>query len=165
MYLPIYWLCWVFIAAWAFSPAASSGSSSLLVVRRLLVAVASLVEHKALGHEGSSSSALCLQRLWLLGTRVQPQKLWCMGLVARGIFPHQGSIPCVLHWPVDSLPLSHQGSHSSFFPCSVSVSVNVSIIQLAGKIQIPAGIPKRSLFSLLSLPTANQLSKLVAPNV
>ena len=29
---------------------------------------------------------------------------------ACGIFPDQGSNPCLWHWPVDSLPLSHQGS-------------------------------------------------------
>ena len=29
---------------------------------------------------------------------------------ARGIFPDQGSNPCLLHWQADSLPLSHQGS-------------------------------------------------------
>ena len=27
-----------------------------------------------------------------------------------GIFSTQGSSPCLLHWQVDSLPLSHQGS-------------------------------------------------------
>ena len=27
----------------------------------------------------------------------------------QGIFPTQGSYPCLLHWPVSSLPLSHQG--------------------------------------------------------
>ena len=30
--------------------------------------------------------------------------------VACGIFPDQGSNPCLLHWQADSLPLSHQGS-------------------------------------------------------
>ena len=30
--------------------------------------------------------------------------------VACGAFPDQGSNPCLLHWQVDSLPLSHQGS-------------------------------------------------------
>ena len=29
---------------------------------------------------------------------------------ACGIFPNQGSNPCLLHWPADSLPLAHQGS-------------------------------------------------------
>ena len=28
----------------------------------------------------------------------------------QGIFPIQGLNPCLLHWKVDSLPLSHQGS-------------------------------------------------------
>ena len=27
----------------------------------------------------------------------------------QGIFPSQGSNPCLLHWQADSLPLSHQG--------------------------------------------------------
>ena len=31
-------------------------------------------------------------------------------LSEEGIFPAQGSSLCVLHWQVDSLPLSHQGS-------------------------------------------------------
>ena len=30
--------------------------------------------------------------------------------VACGIFPDQGSNPCLLHWQADSLPLDHQGS-------------------------------------------------------
>ena len=29
---------------------------------------------------------------------------------ARGIFPDHGLDPCLLHWQVDSLPLSHQRS-------------------------------------------------------
>ena len=39
-----------------------------------------------------------------------------MGLVAPrhvgGIFPDQGLNPCLLHWQVDSLPLSHQESEA-----------------------------------------------------
>jgi len=30
--------------------------------------------------------------------------------VASGIIPDQGLNPCLLHWQVDSLPPSHQGS-------------------------------------------------------
>ena len=33
---------------------------------------------------------------------------------ACGIFPNQGSNPCLLHWQVDSLPLSHQGCNFLF---------------------------------------------------
>ena len=52
-----------------------------------------------------------------------------------GIFLTQGSNPCLLHWQVDSLPLSHQGSplcnrpytksgqdQSGFFQCSVQIN-------------------------------------------
>ena len=35
--------------------------------------------------------------------------------VACGIFPTQGSNPCLQHWQVDSLPLSHQGSSKVCF--------------------------------------------------
>ena len=34
---------------------------------------------------------------------------------ACGIFPDQGSNPCLLHWQVDSLPLNHQGSPGKVF--------------------------------------------------
>ena len=30
----------------------------------------------------------------------------------QGIFPTQGSNPCLLHWQADSLPLSHLGNPS-----------------------------------------------------
>ena len=33
-------------------------------------------------------------------------------LLLQGIFPTQGSNPCLLHWQADPLPLSHQGSPS-----------------------------------------------------
>ena len=35
------------------------------------------------------------------------------GTWAFGIFLHQGSNPCLLHWQADSLPLSHQGNLQS----------------------------------------------------
>ena len=35
---------------------------------------------------------------------------------ARGIFPDQGLNPCLLHWQVDCLPPSHQGS-----PCGYTL--------------------------------------------
>ena len=35
---------------------------------------------------------------------------WLSSSEACGIFPDQGSNPCLLHWQVDSLPLSPQGS-------------------------------------------------------
>ena len=67
---------------------------SLAAVCRLLLAVASLVaEH---GLEGA------------LATVVGAHGLSCS--TACGSFLDQGSNPCLLHWKVDFLPLSHQGS-------------------------------------------------------
>ena len=44
---------------------------------------------------------------------------------ARGIFPDQGSNQHLLHWQVDSLPRSHQGSAITFFPKEIFVYVAV----------------------------------------
>ena len=38
------------------------------------------------------------------------QEYWSCHFLLHGIFPTQGSNPCLMHWQVDSLPLSHQGS-------------------------------------------------------
>ena len=35
----------------------------------------------------------------------------------QGIFPTQGSNPHLLHWQVDSLPLSHQGRPTAIITC------------------------------------------------
>ena len=43
-----------------------------------------------------------------MGLIVVAPRLSCS--VACGIFPDQGSQPCLLHWPADSSPVSHQGS-------------------------------------------------------
>ena len=42
--------------------------------------------------------------------------------VAYGIFLDQGANPCPLHWQVDSLPLSHQGSLSKYLMNDVPYS-------------------------------------------
>ena len=70
---------------------------------------------QALGQRRFSGCGTWTQQLWLLGSITQAQKLWCMGCssMARGIFSDQGSNLCLLHWQVDSLPLSHQGSTPS----------------------------------------------------
>ena len=74
----------------------------------------------------SSLQCTCFSLWWLLlsqnmGSRARGlQQLWHVGSVAvvpgfsgsaaRGIFPNQGSNPCLLHWQVDSIPLIHQES-------------------------------------------------------
>ena len=79
IYFIYFWLLWVFIAACRLS---------LVVVHRLLIEVASVVVE-----------------LGLYGTRtpvVVAHGLSCSQ--ARGIFAHQGSNPCLLHWQADSVP-------------------------------------------------------------
>ena len=86
-----------------FSLVVASRGCSLILVCRLLNAVAFLVaEH---GLQGAPASVVVAHRLS------------CS--VACGILPDQGSNPCLLHWQVYSLPPSHQGSplnFSQYFP-------------------------------------------------
>ena len=85
---------------------AVSGSYSLVAVLRLLVGVASLVaEHGLQGMWASVVVACGLQRA---GSIVVAHGLSCS--TTGGIFPDQGLNMCLLHWQVNSLPLSHQGS-------------------------------------------------------
>ena len=53
-------------------------------------------------------SVMVAPGLWSTGSIVVVRWLSCS--TACGIFPDQGSNPCLLHWQVDSLPLSHLGS-------------------------------------------------------
>ena len=49
---------------------------------------------------------------------------------ARGIFLGQGSNSCLLHWQVDSLPLSHQGPHNPFvFSFYYSYTLYLQLLQ------------------------------------
>ena len=77
---------------------AARGGYSLVVVGRLLIVVASLVVERGLSGTGST---------------VVAHGLSCS--VACGIFLDQGLNPCLLHWQVDSLLLSHQESPALVF--------------------------------------------------
>ena len=87
------WLCWVFVSVWGLSLVVASG-----------------------GHSSSRCAGLSL--LWPLllrstGSRRAGSVIVAHGpsrSAASGIFPDQGSNPCVLHWQADSQPLRHQGS-------------------------------------------------------
>ena len=94
----------------------SSGEQGPLFIgmRRLLTAVACLVaEHGCwlcrLWSLQHGVSVLAVPGLSSAGSTVVAHGLCC----ACGIFPDQGSNPCLLHWQADSLPLSHQGSPGS----------------------------------------------------
>ena len=56
----------------------------------------------------AGGSILGAPRLWSSGSIVVVHGLSCS--TACGIFLDQGSNPCLLHWQVDSVPLSHQRS-------------------------------------------------------
>ena len=62
------------------------------------------------GHVGSVVVASGLQST---GTVVEVHRFTCS--VAYSFFPDQGLNPCLLHWQVDSLPLSCQGGPQPFF--------------------------------------------------
>ena len=70
-------------------------------------------------HSSSRCAGLSLSRPLLsrstssrrAGSVVVAHRLSCS--VACGIFPDQGSNPCLLHWQADSQPLCHQESPSS----------------------------------------------------
>ena len=91
---------------------------SLAAVRRLLIAVPSLLQStgsvvlglQQLQHVGSVVVALGLQST---GSGVVVHGLSCS--MACGIFLYQASNLSLLHWQADSLPLSHQGSPSILF--------------------------------------------------
>ena len=96
-----------------FSLVVASGGNFLVAVCRLLIAVASLVAEQRLW--GSWASVVAAHGLSSWGSQTLEHRLSSAvhGLscsAACGIFPDRGSKLCLLHWQVDSLPLSHQRS-------------------------------------------------------
>ena len=68
---------------------------------------------------GTGSRVRRLQQLWFPGSRAQAQWFRCSSLVAPwalGILPDWGLNPHLLHWQVDSLPLSHHRSPEVIIP-------------------------------------------------
>ena len=110
-YLPLKIFIYLVLAALGlqcctcFSLVAASRGCSVVAVFRLLIAVASSCRTQALGHAGFS-----IYSFWVLehSSVVVAHRLRCPG--ACGIFLDKGLNLCLLHWQVDSLPLTHQGS-------------------------------------------------------
>ena len=73
------------------------------------------------GHSSSRCAGLSLSWPLLLrgtGSRRAGSVIVAHGpsrSAACGIFPDQGSNPCLLHWQADSQPLHHQGSPVHFY--------------------------------------------------
>ena len=100
------WQCRVLVATQTFS---SCRGHSLAAVHGLLTAVASLVSEQGL--RGSWTSEVAARGLGSCGSQSLEHRLNGSGISCPstgGILPDQGSNPCLLHWQVDSLPLSHQ---------------------------------------------------------
>ena len=93
IYLFYFWLCCVFVSVRGLSLVVASG-----------------------GHSSSRCVGLSLSQPLLLrstGSRRAGSVIMAHGpscSAACGMFPHQGSNLCPLHWQVDSQPLRHQGS-------------------------------------------------------
>ena len=98
-------LCWVFVSVRGLPLAAASG-----------------------GHSSSRCAGLSPSwplLLWSTGSRRAGSVVVAHGLscsAACGIFPDQGSNPCVLHWQADSQPLHHQGSPVCILLCLASLA-------------------------------------------
>ena len=97
-------MCWVLTMHGLFS-SCSEQRILFLAVHRLIVAASLVVEHRLQGVQASVVVAL---GLWSTGSVVGAHSPSCS--TAYRIFPGQGSNLCPLHWQLDSLALSHQGS-------------------------------------------------------
>ena len=70
-------------------------------------------------------SVVVAPRLQSTGSTFVVHRLSCSK--ACGIFLHQGSNLCLLHWQADSLPLNHQGIPRTFLMSILSSSVMMDI--------------------------------------
>ena len=101
-----------------FSLVAASGGYSSLQCTHFAFGGFSSREARALGAGASvvtarAGSAIVVLRLQRTGSVVVVQALSCSS--ACGIFPDQGSNPCLLHQHADSSPMSHQPPKGFFF--------------------------------------------------
>ena len=72
---------------------------------RLFTSVASLIAEG--GMKSMQASVVVVPRLLITGSIIVVYLQSCFSTC--GIFPDQGMNPCLLHWQMDSLPMSHQG--------------------------------------------------------
>ena len=105
LFIFYFWLCCIFVAACGLSLVAVSGgySSSRCVgfsLWWLLLLQSTGSRHAGFNSCGRWASAVVARRLWSTGSVVVAHGLSCSA--ACGIFPDQGSNPCLLHWQADS---------------------------------------------------------------
>ena len=102
-----FWLCWVFVVLWLFS---SCGGLTSLQCTGFSLWWSLLLPSTGSRVRGPVAE---VPALWGPGSAALAHRLCCPA--ARGIFPDQGSNPCLLHWQVDSSPLSHHGCPVVFY--------------------------------------------------
>ena len=88
LFIYLFWLCWVFVAARGLSLIAASGGYSSLQCASFSLRWLLLLQSMGCRRVGFSSCSMWAQQLWLTGSRAQAQQLWCTSLVAPG---HVGS--------------------------------------------------------------------------
>ena len=88
LFIFYFWLHWVFVAACRLSLVAVSGGYSSLWCAGFSLQWLLLLWSTGSMHADFSSCGTRAQQLWLTGSRVQAQQLWCMGLAA---LKHVGS--------------------------------------------------------------------------
>ena len=104
-----FFMCWVFVAGWAFSSCRELG---------LLCSCGSWASHyggfSCCGAQalGTWASVLAARRSYNTGSNAV-HRLNCSAACA--IFPEKGLNPCLLYYQVDLLSLSHQGSPQNNF--------------------------------------------------
>ena len=106
-----------------FPPLAMSGGYSLFVACGLFIWLLCLLKSRSSRVCEALVSAACgFSRFHSWGVLEHNSIVVAHGLscpTASGIFPNQGLSPCLLHWQVDSLPLSCQGSPFNSYSTSI----------------------------------------------
>ena len=113
----MYWLCWVFVAAQAFSLVAESEGLCLAVAVGFSLQWLLLLRSAGSRAPGLQWFVMRAQQLWFLRPGAQARWLWGTAQLLCGMWklPDQGLNLSLLLWQVDSYPLRYQGSLSMLY--------------------------------------------------
>ena len=123
LFIYLFWQCWIFIVGQAFLQLWQVEAT--LQLQCMGFSLQWLLLLQSMGFK----QAHRFQQLWPLDPVVVAPEIQSTSSIAlahrlscftaRGVFPDQGSNPCLLHWLVDSSPLSHQGSPASILKYTI----------------------------------------------
>ena len=114
----------------------------------------------ALGCVGFSS---CSSRLQSTGPVVVVHGIICP--MACGIIPDQGWDPCLPHWQVDSLPLSHQRSPTMHYSLTIPGSLSPSYLVTGLSTHEVVIIDPKSRWSMPQVHSASKGPDVVRPEI